>query len=95
MLTARRDRVVPGIPGAKTAGVTILGDAALTARWLLGTGETLAIAISFSGSGTALPGATGELLAESEPGVWEAARGGTLRDRASVAWIEPAGGSRE
>ena len=41
LLDVRRGtRVTPGIPGCRSAGVEVLGKAALVARWRLGTGET-------------------------------------------------------
>ncbi len=95
LLTMRRERVFAGIPGAKTAGVEVLGPESLVARWRLGTGETLAIAVCFGEAAVKLQVVDGDLLCESEPGVWDTARRGTLRDRSSIAWIESTGGSQE
>jgi maltooligosyltrehalose trehalohydrolase len=86
LLTLRRDRIVPGIPGARSLGSKVIGKAALTAQWRMGNGEVLTIAISF-GDQAALPAPSGELLFESEPGVWDAAKAGTLRDRSAIVWI--------
>ena len=63
----------------------------MAARWQLGTGETLAIAISFGGDTYEMPAASGSMLCESDPGVWDLVRGGSLPGRSAVAWIEPAG----
>ena len=91
LLATRRESIMPGIPGCRSSGVEVLGTKALVARWKFGTGSTLGIAISFGEEAPTLPVPRGTLLFESEPGVWDAARGGTLRDHSSFAWIEPAG----
>ena len=94
LLAIRRDRIVPGIPGTRSLGSEVIGKSALAAHWRLGNGDVLGIAISF-GDQAALPTPSGELLFESEPGVWDLAKTGTLRDRSSIAWIEPAGRVQE
>ncbi len=48
LLDLRARHIVPGIPGARSAGVAILADRALSARWRLGDGTTLTIAANFS-----------------------------------------------
>ena len=73
LLAIRRDRVVPGIPGARSAGVEVLGPGALTARWTMGDGQVLAIhlnlgsdSVPVESKGTTLystaSGLSGELL---------------------------------
>ena len=46
LLALRRDRIVPGIPGARSAGVDVHGTGALIARWTMGDGQTLAIHVN-------------------------------------------------
>ncbi len=41
ILAFRAQHIVPGIPGARSAGVDVLGPKALTARWRLGNGKML------------------------------------------------------
>ena len=94
LLTLRRDRIMPGIPGARSLGSEVIGKSALAAHWRMGNGDVLGIAISFDDQ-AALPVPSGALLFESEPGVWDQAQTGTLRDRSSIAWIEPAGRVQE
>ncbi|WP_158744714.1 malto-oligosyltrehalose trehalohydrolase [Acidisphaera sp. L21] len=90
LLAVRAASVVPGIPGCRSAGVTVLGHAALVARWRLGTGATLAIAINLGDEKPTLPmAAAGDTIFESPIGAWDAAMYGTLLERSAVAWIEP------
>jgi maltooligosyltrehalose trehalohydrolase len=48
LLDLRARHIVPGIQGARSAGVDILADRALAARWHLGNGATLTIAANFA-----------------------------------------------
>ena len=89
LLEVRRERVVPGIPGCRSAGVTTLGKAALVARWTLGTGETLSIAINLGDEKPALPLPEGDTIFECPVGAWDAAMYGAMVERSAVAWIEP------
>jgi maltooligosyltrehalose trehalohydrolase len=89
LLEVRRSRVSPGILGCRSAGVQVLGKAALVARWRLGTGETLAIAINFGDEKPSLPLPSGDTIFEAPVGAWDAAMYGTLLERSAVAWIEP------
>ena len=89
LLAVRRERIVPGIPGCRSAGVTLLGKAALVARWTLGTGETLSIAINLGDEKPALPLPEGDTIFESPVGAWDAAMYGMMVERSAVAWIEP------
>ncbi len=89
LLEIRRSRVVPGIPGCRSAGVSVLGKSAMVARWTLGTGETLSIAVNFGDEKPALPQPGGDTLFESPVGAWDAAMYGSLLERSAIAWIEP------
>ena len=88
LLAARRTHVTPGIPGARTAGVAVLGKAALVAKWRLGTGQILAIAINLGAEKPALPAPGGDMIFQSITGAWDAAGRGEMLDHAAVAWIE-------
>ena len=83
LLQLRREHVVPGIPGCRSAGATVLGQGAVRAAWRLGTGQTLTLALNLGpaeidpGLGTseplfASPGATSGLL---PPGTFAATLG--------------------
>ena len=90
LLEVRRKHVVPGIPGCRSAGVQILGKSALVAKWRLGTGAILAIAINFGDEKPDLPQPSGDTIFEAPIGAWDAAIYGALLERSATAWIEPA-----
>ncbi len=46
LLQLRHAQVVPGIPGCRSAGTTVLGQGAVRAAWTLGTGQTLTILLN-------------------------------------------------
>ena len=89
LLSLRQARIVPGIPGARSAGVDVLGKSALVARWRLGTGETLSLAVNFGDEKPALPQPEGDSIFEYPVGAWDTAMYGMLLERSAVAWIEP------
>ena len=91
LLAVRRDRVVPGIPGCRSIGVDVLGKSALVARWQLGTGAVLAIAVNFGDEKPALASpSAGDTIFEAPVGAWDALMYGVLLEQSAVAWIEPA-----
>ncbi|SEM90090.1 maltooligosyl trehalose hydrolase [Sphingomonas gellani] len=55
LLALRRDRIVPHLPGATAIGAEARGEAAVTARWRLGDGSTLSVAIDLGDTPAALP----------------------------------------
>ena len=58
--------VVPGIPGCRSAGAEVLGEGAVLARWTLGNGGALRLAINLGAQdGAACRRSTGALLFES------------------------------
>lgn len=73
LLTLRRERIVPYLSGAKSAGAEATGPAAVTARWRLGDGSTLGIAIDLADTPAPLPQPASPLFAD----------GGRV-----VAWID-------
>lgn len=46
LLALRRERIVPGIPGCRSAGAEVLGQGAVRAAWRLGNGRELVVAIN-------------------------------------------------
>ena len=90
LLALRAARIVPGIPGARTAGVQVLNREALIAHWTLGTGERLGIAINFGKVNVTMPTATGDLLYETVADTWAEAKAGSLHRHAALVWIEAA-----
>ena len=63
LLTLRRERIVPHLPGARAIGAEATGPASVEARWRLGDGSTLAIALDLSDA-PALPRVETPLFAE-------------------------------
>jgi len=74
LLTLRRERIVPHLVGAVSVGAQVLGAAAVVARWRLGDGTTLGVAIDLGDEPATLPGGADPLFVEGER---------------FVAWIEP------
>ncbi len=86
LLAVRRERVMPGIPGCRSAGTEVLGQSALVARWTLGDGNgVLGIAVNLGRDSVEMPAPGGTTLFECPR---EAASGGHLAGRAAIAWIE-------
>ena len=48
LLTLRRTRITPGIPGCRSEGASVLGEKRVEAAWRLGTGERLSIGFDLS-----------------------------------------------
>ena len=66
LLTLRRERIVPHLADATPLGAEATGAAAVTARWRLGDGATLGIAIDLSDAPAPLPETGSPLFRESE-----------------------------
>ena len=89
LLAVRRERVMPGIPGCRSAGVQVLGKAALSARWTLGTGGVLGIAMNLGADAVAMAAPAGTVIFGFPR---DAAQSGRLAPYSAVAWIEGAAG---
>jgi len=90
LLSLRHKRVVPGIPGCRSAGARAISDTAVAATWRLGTGEMLTIAANLGSEPARLDAPEGGLLFESETGAAGSAHAGTLKPRTTVAFIAAA-----
>ncbi|WP_395504155.1 malto-oligosyltrehalose trehalohydrolase [Ectopseudomonas hydrolytica] len=55
LLQVRRTRLQPGLQEARSLGAEVLGDAAVLARWRLGNGPTLSIALNLGTGAVHLP----------------------------------------
>ncbi len=62
LLGLRHRLIVPGIPGCRSTDAEILGDGAVLARWRLGDGRSLAIAVNLGRAEYALPALEGEAI---------------------------------
>ncbi len=88
LLAVRRERVTPGIPGCRSAGVNVLGDKALAARWTLGTGGVLGIAINLGRDSVAMAQPAGTVIFQCPRTTADA---GKLAGFSAMAWIEAEG----
>ncbi len=80
------------LPGARSLGVDILGDAAVLARWRLGDGRVLAIAANLGPDPASIAAMQpGEIMFETPSAAAGALATGSVPARATVAWLEPAG----
>lgn len=83
-LAVRAQLIAPRLKGAKSCGVSVLGDKSLVARWKLGDGETLAIALNLAEQPIALPEQPqGKIIFETPA----RARAGELGGYTSIAWL--------
>ena len=88
LLAVRRERVTSGIPGCRSAGVKVLGDKALAARWTLGTGGVLGIAINLGRDSVAMAQPAGTVIFQCPRDATDA---GGLDGFSAMAWIEAEG----
>jgi maltooligosyltrehalose trehalohydrolase len=93
-LTVRAKLITPRLKHAKALGSTVLtaangGNAnALIARWKLGDGETLSIALNLSKENVAFPDLpAGKVIFETPPRVREQVDAKALPSYAFVAWM--------
>jgi maltooligosyltrehalose trehalohydrolase len=89
LLRLRRERIVPGLVGCRSESVDACGAAALVARWTLGSGEGLVIAVNFGSDAVAATACSGELLFESSAGAGKTARLGRLVARSCAVFLVP------
>lgn len=86
LLAVRQRYVTDGIVNCRSVGVDRLGKLALLARWRLGTGDILAIAINFGTETPPLPLPKGTTIFESPA---NAVSLGIMAAHSAIAWIEP------
>ncbi|MFJ4143080.1 malto-oligosyltrehalose trehalohydrolase [Pseudomonas sp. NPDC089734] len=85
LLDIRHDKIVPRLPGSRALGCEVLGQGAISARWLMGDNSVLRIDLNISGHPVVAPrwdGAT--LLFASLPHSAELSRQGTLNPYSAI-----------
>lgn len=86
LIALRMQHVVPGIPGCRSLDAEPVGPKAVIARWRLGTGRTLTLALNLAEDPAAMRG-VGETLFESIPDAAHSLREGRLPPHAFAALI--------
>ncbi|MFN3522003.1 MAG: malto-oligosyltrehalose trehalohydrolase [Phenylobacterium sp.] len=86
LLTLRRRAVVPRLAGAKAEGAQAVGAAAVAARWRMGDGARLTLALNLAQTPVDLAGRP----AADPLALIGALEGGRLGGDSFVAWLEPA-----
>lgn len=89
LLALRKKHIMPGILGCRTAGVDVLSDSALVAKWTLGTGGTLWIAGNFGKEPVAFNAPSEDALFATPSDASTTVRSGTLPGYSTVVWIIP------
>jgi maltooligosyltrehalose trehalohydrolase len=67
LLALRAAELTPRLPGTRSAGAEALGQSAVRARWRLGDGSVLTLAVNLGAEPVACPAAEGRLLFATEP----------------------------
>ncbi|MDW5377670.1 malto-oligosyltrehalose trehalohydrolase [Halomonas sp. HP20-15] len=89
LLSLRHQHIVPRLPGTRSLGAEALGDKAVVARWRLGDGSRLTIAINLGGNDLAAQDLGGaRCLFESRPDMESAAKEGRLMHHGAAAWLD-------
>lgn len=86
LLRLRRERLTPLLGRARSLGAEVLGDAAVEARWQLGSSQ-LRIACNLGSAAVKLSPTETEPVAVSNPEVRSAVRNGSLPPRSTVVWL--------
>ncbi|GGC14441.1 malto-oligosyltrehalose trehalohydrolase [Oxalicibacterium flavum] len=95
LLAIRMTQLVPHLPGCRTLGAQAIGDAAVAARWRLGNGAVLAVAVNLADTPVRVAADTiartggADLLFETE-GALAALGRDTLPPDSFIALLEPA-----
>jgi malto-oligosyltrehalose trehalohydrolase len=87
LLTLRRERIAPAIPGARALGAIAIGEKAVIARWRLGDRAILTIAVNLGEGAVECLAPSDPLLFESREGAFEGLRRGELAPNATVALL--------
>jgi maltooligosyltrehalose trehalohydrolase len=90
LLSIRREHIMPRLDGAKAAGAEVLGPAAVKARWRMGDGKLLTIALNLGETPVALSLDTqGKTALFATAGAQEAIAHRQLPAFALLAYLEP------
>ncbi len=87
LLALRRDAIVPRLAGTKAIEAKPIGDAAVAARWRMGDGAILALAVNLGEDACRFSPPPGDCMFASRNGALDGTR---LSGRSTVAFLEPA-----
>lgn len=87
LLSIRRHELMPRLHGARSAGVDILGERALVARWQLGDGSLLSIWLNLGDTAVNAQCEATTMLHASLPGAIAMLKAGTLPPRCTVTCL--------
>jgi maltooligosyltrehalose trehalohydrolase len=90
LLALRRTEIVPRLAGARALGAVAIGPAAVMARWRMGDGAILGLAVNLDAAPVPVDLPQGRVLFEGIGGAAASAVTGTLPGRVTVAFLEPA-----
>lgn len=90
LLARRHAEIVPRLSGTTSLGAAAIGGHAVSARWRLGDGATLSLAVNLAPEAVTLPPLPGRLLFHTANITAAQLRGGMLGAYATVAFLEPA-----
>lgn len=95
LLVIRREQIVPRLAGARSIGAAAIGPAAVTARWRMGDGSILGIAVNLAGTpvaiaSDAIPAPFDDSLLFETPGAAASFSSGTLPPHSLIAVLEAA-----
>jgi maltooligosyltrehalose trehalohydrolase len=90
LLALRHAEIVPRLRGAKAEGAEPVGPAAVLARWRMGDGARLTIAVNLGAEATQVKAPGARLLFEGAPGHAAALAAGTLAPHTTIALLDPA-----
>ncbi len=91
LLRIRTEQVILRIPGSVSAGAEALGDKAVLARWRMGDGSLLSVAMNLDTASCRCAPLAGRVLFASTAAAGDAARGGGLLARCTVATLQELG----
>ena len=87
LLALRREWIAPALEGARALSARAIGEKAVIARWRLGDGSDLTIAINLAEQSVACVDPSEPLLFESREGAYDALNGGVLLPLTTVATL--------
>ncbi len=85
LLGLRHAEIVPRLPGARADRAVALGRSGVRARWVMGDGAVLTIAVNFGDTALGCAAGDGRVLAASPPGA--TLQAGALPAHSAIAWL--------